>query len=79
MDNKLYSIKEVSQILRVTPRYAYELVYRGLLPAIKLGSLKVRPEDIDAFLDKYSGYDLSDPTDVMPLLQSGADTYQQKE
>ena len=79
MDNKLYSIKEVSQILRVTPRYAYDLVYRGLLPAIKLGSLKVRPEDIDAFLDKYNGYDLSNPADVMPLLQSDANTYQNKE
>ena len=63
----LYSIKEVSKILRVTPRYTYDLVHRGLLPAIKLGSLKVRQQDLDAFLSQYSGFDLSDLDSIKPI------------
>lgn len=66
-DCALYTIKEVSKILRVTPRLVYDLVNHGLLPAIKLGSLKVRHQDLADFLIRYNGFDVSDPENVQSL------------
>ena len=60
MDNKLYTVKEVAQIMRVNVRYVYELIHSGLLPALKLGSWKVRASALDHFLEQYECYDLTD-------------------
>jgi len=63
-DRAVYSIKEVSSMLRINTGLAYQLVKCGLLPAIKLGSLKVRKAALDDFLVRYEGYDLNDLTDI---------------
>lgn len=57
----VYTIREVSQMLHTSPGFIYELIWLGLLPALKLGSLRVRKESLDEFLSRYDGYDLSDP------------------
>lgn len=59
-DKMLYSVKEVSATLGVNVHIVYELIKKGLLPAMKLGSLKVRKKTLDDFLEKYDGMDLSD-------------------
>lgn len=63
----IYTIKEVSALLHVNIGYVYKLVESGLLPAIKLGSLKVRREALSDFLEKYEGADLSDLNNIRPL------------
>lgn len=67
----LYTIKEVSTLLHINAGFAYELVNSGLLPALKLGSLKVRKAALEDFLAKYEGYDLSE-LDNIQLLNSAS-------
>jgi excisionase family DNA binding protein len=60
----LYTIKEVSEILKTNVTYVHRLRKSGLLPCIKLGAYKVRKEALETFLEKYEGYDLSIPEEV---------------
>ncbi len=71
-ENIIYTMKEVSKLLHISIGYTYKLVNKGLLPAIKLGSLKVRKETLINFLKKYEGYDLSDVSNIV-LLHSKKD------
>ena len=57
----LYTIKEVSEILKTNVTYVHRLRKAGLLPCIKLGAYKVRKEALEDFLRKYEGQDLSEP------------------
>lgn len=67
----LYTIREVSLLLHVNAGFAYQLVNTGLLPALKLGSLKVRKVALDDFLQKYEGYDLSELDNIRQLNIAG--------
>lgn len=68
----LYTVPEVAKILRCNPNRVYDLNKAGLLPFMKLGQLKCRREALIAFLEKYEGYDVSDPYNVT-ILQTGTD------
>ena len=57
----LYTVKEVVAILKVDAHSVYKLINAGLLPALKLNSLKVRKEALHKFLEDYEGFDLTDP------------------
>ena len=57
---QIYTVKEVSKILKVNVHKVYDLIKSGLLPALKLGSLKVREESLNEFITEYDGYDLTD-------------------
>lgn len=61
----LFTVKEVSQFLRTNPTYVYKLIDSGRLPAIKLGSYKIRKESLENFLKAYEGYDLTNPEAVV--------------
>ena len=63
----LYTVKEVSEIIKTNPSYVYRLIKCGRLPAIKLGSYKVRGEALEAFLREYEGKDVTDPRNVTEL------------
>lgn len=68
MDNKLvYTVKEVSEIIHTNPTYVYQLINAGLLPALKLGSYKVRHEALINFLQQSEGKDLTNPFNVVSL------------
>ena len=62
----LYTMKEVSEILKTNVTYVHRLRKAGLLPCLKLGTYKVRAEALDAFLEKYEGYDLTNPEHIKP-------------
>lgn len=64
----VYTVREVSQALHTNIGYIYELIYLGLLPALKLGSLRVRKESLDKFLREHDGLDLSDPKNIKALV-----------
>lgn len=70
MEDMLYTVKEVSEILKTCPAYVYKLRDAGLLKFLKLGSYKCRKTALEEFLAKYEGYDLTDPFDVK-LLEDG--------
>lgn len=63
----LYTVKEVSKILKCNPEYVHKLRKEGLLKFMKLGSYKVRAQELDRFLETYEGFDLTDPKNIVPL------------
>ena len=66
-DKILYTVKEVSTVLGINIHLVYDLIKRGLLPALKLGSLKVRKSSLEDFVAKYEGMDLSDLDNIKEL------------
>ncbi|BCK01646.1 helix-turn-helix domain-containing protein [Anaerocolumna chitinilytica] len=67
MDDMVLTVKEVSKILKTNPAYIYELIKSGKLPALKLGSIRVRKQALEQFLIDYEGKDLSDINDITEL------------
>lgn len=63
----LYTVKEVSNVLGVNVHLIYRLIKKGILPAIKLGGLKVKKESLEEFVNKYEGMDLSNLDNITEL------------
>ena len=53
-DDIVYTISEVSKLLKVNRNFVYGLIKSGELKAIKIGSLKVRKNDLQEYLDNLS-------------------------
>ena len=68
MEQILFTVAEVATILKTNKTYVYSLINAGLLPALKLGSLKIRRTSLEEFLKSYDGMDLTDITDIKKLL-----------
>ena len=67
MDKPLYTMAETAKLLHVCRGDVYKLHNAGLLRCLKLGSLKVRAEEIERFLKESEGKDLSDPYNVKDI------------
>ena len=67
MENVLYTIPEVADLLKTNENYVYKLIKSGLLPCLKLGRFKVRRETVLNFLEAYEGKDLTDPQNVKEI------------
>lgn len=67
MEDVLYTVSEVAKLIKTNSNYVYELIKKGYLPALKLGSLKIRRSALLEFLEKYEGQDLTDLTNVKEL------------
>ena len=63
----LYTVKETATVLGCNIHLVYDLINKRLLPAMKLGSLKIRLTSIEEFLEKYDGMDLSDLDNIIYL------------
>jgi len=52
---KLLTVPEVAEILRVSPSTVYRRIQAGGLPAIKLGhrQVRIKQEDLDAYIDAH--------------------------
>lgn len=49
----LYTVPEAAKVLRVNTNAVYDLMNRGRLPYLILGSKKVRGSDLERFIEKY--------------------------
>lgn len=67
MEDILYTVQETAKLLKTNKGYVYSLINAGVLPALKLGSLKIRKSAIEEFLKLYENNDLTDPTNIKPL------------
>lgn len=67
MTEMLYTVKEVSQILKCNTDYVHKLRRSGLLKFMKLGSFKVRKAELERFLADSEGKDLTNPDNVTDL------------
>lgn len=66
----LYTVPEAAALLKCGSKQIYTYISAGLLPAMKLGRLKIRPAAIERFLAKWEGYDLTDPMNPVKLEQT---------
>ena len=67
MEDILYTVQETAKLLKTNKGYVYNLINAGVLPALKLGSLKIRKNAIEEFLKLYENNDLTDPANIKPL------------
>lgn len=66
-DRLVYTVPEVAKILKTSPNYIYELIDKGYLPAVKLGSMKILRTTLETFLIENEGNDLSDINNIKKL------------
>ena len=66
-DTVVYTVKEVVKFLYSIPNYVYDLINKGYLPSIKLGSVKVLKSSLEKFLVQNEGKDLSDMDNIKSL------------
>lgn len=71
MEDMLYTVPEVAAILKTNVDYVYKLQKAGLIRFMKIGRWKCRKSTLEAFLEKYDGYDISDPFDIRQVEGSG--------
>ena len=71
MEDILYTVSEVAKLIKTNTNYVYELIKKGFLPALKLGSYKVRRAALLEFLEKYEGKDLTDLYNIVNLGERG--------
>ena len=72
MPEKLLSIKEVSEYLKISEEEVKRLVDMGEIPAYKIGGtfLRFRKEQIDAIRSEISSIEEAGPEHAMPSLDS---------
>lgn len=70
MPDVIYTVSETAKLLKTNSNYVYSLIKLGYLPALKLGSMKIRKEAIDEFLKRYEGKDLTDLENIKELERS---------
>lgn len=61
MVEKVYTVKEIAQILHTNVAYVYELIKAGLMNFLKLGAYKVRESELNRFIAWAEGKDVTDP------------------
>lgn len=67
MEDILYTVSETAKLLKTNQNYVYELIKQGFLPALKLGSFKIRKTTLNSFLEKYEGQDLTNLKNIKEL------------
>ena len=61
---ELFTVKEVSKMLKMNVTDTHKLIKAGHLQAFKLGSLKVTSFELERFIREASGKDFSDLNNV---------------
>lgn len=65
--NQLYEVAEVAKILKCNKNMVYALIKSGQLQGLKLGRMKVSTFELDSFMQRNAGKDISDPFNVKDL------------
>ncbi|HAR84557.1 MAG TPA: DNA-binding protein [Clostridium sp.] len=73
MEDILYTVPEVSKLIKTNKTYVYELIKAGLLPVLKLGSYKIRKVSLEEFLSRYEGKDITNPRDIKDISKEEQD------
>ena len=47
----LYTVSEVAKLLKVNRNFVYNIINKGELKAVKVGSIKVRKCDLDEYIN----------------------------
>ena len=49
----LYTVTEVAKKLRVNRNFVYKIINNGELEAVRIGSIKVREEALNQYIEKH--------------------------
>lgn len=47
----LYTVTEVSKLLKVNRNFVYDLIRKGELEAVRIGSIKVRKDAVERYIE----------------------------
>jgi excisionase family DNA binding protein len=68
-DKKLYTIKEVSELVGISESEIIRVVMLKKLPAIRVGkAIRIKEEDLENFLNSFLGEEKSSPASKEPVL-----------
>ena len=48
----LYTVTEVAKLLKVNKNFVYKIINDGELEAVKIGSIKVKREALDRYIER---------------------------
>ncbi len=48
----LYTVREVANLLKVNRNFVYDEIKKGNLKAIRVGSIKIRQDDLEAYINQ---------------------------
>ena len=48
----LYTVSEVSKLLKVNRNFVYDLIRKGELEAVRIGSIKVRKDAVERYVER---------------------------
>lgn len=65
--NELLEVTEVAKRLKCNRNKVYELIKSGLLQGLKLGRMKVSTIELESFLVRNAGRDITDPYNVKEI------------
>ena len=66
--HELLDVAEVAKRLKCNKNTVYTLIKSGRLVGLKLGRIKVSTLELDNFIKRYTGKDISDPYNVTDLI-----------
>lgn len=67
--DELLTTSEVAKLLKCNRNFVGDLLKSGLLPYIVLGSRKVRRKALEEFMQKYEGWDITDPYNPKEIIK----------
>ena len=67
MSDVLYTVPEVAKQIKCSRGDTYALIKKGHIPALKIGSLKVRKSALDDFLKRMEGHEIDGSGEVVEL------------
>ncbi|MEK3975553.1 helix-turn-helix domain-containing protein [Psychrobacillus sp. FSL K6-1267] len=65
--NKLHDVAEVAKILKCNKNFVYSLIKSGQLQGLKLGRMKVSSTELESFILRNTGKDITDPYNIKEL------------
>lgn len=65
--HELLDVAEVAKRLKCNRNTVYELIKSGRLVGLKLGRMKVSTMELNKFMERYAGHDVTDPMNVTKL------------
>ena len=71
MGKMMFTVPEAAGLLGVSKDIAYELIKAGLLVPLKFKSYRISEAELDRFINKWNGWDLSDPYNPVKLELGG--------
>ena len=64
---QLLTVKEAAKLLKMNEDSVRDLIKKGLIPALKLGSLKIPPWKLQEFINQNIGKDLTDLNNIKTM------------